>query len=75
MILITAGGKFYNKLKAVGLYGSFMSRAVTLDLAAFSTLVNYDIALFGVCFNAYRLHFAAALGGSVARVYIKVERP
>ena len=44
-------------------------------LAAFSTLVYYYIALLRVGQYLYRLKSAAALTGSVTRIYIDVKRP
>lgn len=51
-----------------------MCRTVSLDLAAFFAFMNYDIALFRVGFNFYRVHYTAARICPVAGIYIYMQR-
>ena len=75
MISEFSRAKLYQKLKAVGLNGRLVSRAVSLYFTAFCASVAYYVPLSGVGFNGYGLHFAAAFRGSVTRIYVKVKRP
>jgi len=67
-------GKFYEIVYIIGLDFGFMCCFIAVYFAAFGAFVKYDIAFFRVCYNFYRVHNAVAFAGSVAGVYIYVER-
>ena len=48
---------------------------ISAYLTAFGASVHYYKALFSIGNDLYRLKLAATLVGSVARIYINVERP
>ena len=51
-----------------------MRRLIAADVSAPLAFVNYHIAASRVRFDAYRAHYAAAVGGSVAGVDVDVQR-
>ena len=66
--------KLYDEVYVIGLDLRFVCRFVSADGAAFAAFMDYDISFFRVRLRRYRVHDAAAFGGSVAGVYIEVER-
>lgn len=64
-----------DELHIVGLAFRFMRRLVAPDGTAFCASVNDDKSLFAVRQCGNGLHKTAAVGGSVAGVYIEMNRP
>ena len=67
-------GEIYYKRDVIWLYLCFGGGAVSSDLAAFLTFVDYYKSLFRICFGCYRHKYAAACVCSVSGVYIDMKR-
>ena len=68
-------GKCDKLLQAVGLYVRVVSSSVAMRLSALFATINYYISFSRVCNCRDRLHKAATLICSVARIYINMYRP
>lgn len=67
-------GQLYKVVYIVGLNLGFVRGFVAVYFAAFCAFVKYYVPLFWVCNHFYGVHNSAAFAGSVAGVYIYVER-
>ena len=67
-------GQFDEQIDVIGLNLCFVSCLVAVYFAAFCAFVKYYVPLFWVCNHFYGVHNSAAFAGSVAWVYIYVER-
>ena len=74
LFLVFFGGELDDQIHVVGLDLCLMSGLVSDRLAAFFTAVNYDISLLRVGHSTYRAEYSATFVGSVAGIYINVER-
>ena len=74
VFLVFCGGELDDQIHIVGLDFRLVSGLVSDRLAAFFTAVNYDISLLRVGHSTNRAEYSATLVGSVAGVYINVER-
>ena len=67
-------GQLYKVVYIVGLNLGFVRCFVAVYFAAFCAFVQNDVSLFRVGHDLYGVHYAVAFAGSVAGVYVYVER-
>jgi hypothetical protein len=74
LFLVFCGGELDDQIHIVGLDLCLVSGLVSDRLAAFFTAVNYDISLLRVGHSTNRAEYSATFVGSVAGIYVHVER-
>ena len=75
IISVLTCGELYKKRKIVGLHLCIVRRTVSSYSAAFFASVYYYISLFGIGKHLYGAQMSVTFLGSVAGVFVNVERP